>query len=41
MMVTSQAVAPEQANFIPTNATLQTRNAPYYLGGSVGIEGYW
>lgn len=41
MMVTSQAVAPEQANFIPTNASLQTRNAPYYLGGSVGIEGYW
>jgi hypothetical protein len=41
LLVTSQAVAPEQANFVPTNARLDTRNAPYYLGGSVGIEGYW
>jgi hypothetical protein len=41
LFVSSQAVAPEQANFISTYSRLNTRNDPYYMGGSLGFEGYW
>jgi hypothetical protein len=41
LFLTSQATAPEQANFISTFSHLDTRRDPYYLGGSMGFEGYW
>jgi hypothetical protein len=41
LFVSSQAVAPEQANFISTYSHLDMRRDPYYLGGSLGFEGYW
>jgi hypothetical protein len=41
LFISSQAVAPQQANFISTYSRLNTRNDPYYMGGSLGFEGYW
>lgn len=41
MYVTSVALAPNQANFIPVFTTLNTTQDPFYFGTSFGFEGYW
>jgi hypothetical protein len=41
MYLTSTALAPNQANFIPVFATLNTTQDPFYHGASFGFEGYW
>jgi hypothetical protein len=41
MYLTSVALAPNQANFIPEFATLSTTGDPFYHGASFGFEGYW
>ena len=41
MYLSSVALAPNQANFIPVFATLNTTQDPFYHGASFGFEGYW
>ncbi|MEX0612900.1 MAG: BBP7 family outer membrane beta-barrel protein [Pirellulales bacterium] len=41
MYLTSQALAPNQATFIPEFAYLNTTQDPFYHGASFGFEGYW
>jgi hypothetical protein len=41
MYLTSTALAPNQATFIPVFATLSTTQDPFYHGASFGFEGYW
>jgi hypothetical protein len=41
MYVTSLALAPNQATFLPTISYLNTTQDPFYHGASFGIEGYW
>jgi hypothetical protein len=41
MLITSAALAPSQATFIPEFSYLNTTGAPFYHGASFGIEGYW
>jgi hypothetical protein len=41
MFLTSQAVAPNQATFIPDFAYLNTSQDPFYHGFSFGFEGFW
>jgi hypothetical protein len=41
MYLTSMALAPNQANFIPDYATLNTSQDPFYHGASFGFEAYW
>jgi hypothetical protein len=41
MYLSATALAPNQANFIPVFATLNTSQDPFYHGASFGFEGYW
>ncbi|MEX2317701.1 MAG: hypothetical protein WD669_11155 [Pirellulales bacterium] len=41
MLLTSTALAPHQATFIPEFAALATTGDPFYHGASFGVEGYW
>jgi hypothetical protein len=41
MLITSAALAPNQANFVPEFSYLNTTGDPFYHGASFGIEGYW
>jgi hypothetical protein len=41
MYVTSLALAPNQANFIPEFGTLNTSQDPFYHGASFGLDAYW
>ena len=41
MYMTSIALAPPQATFIPEFATLNTTGDPFFHGVSFGFEGYW
>jgi hypothetical protein len=41
MYMSSVALAPNQATFIPVFATLTTSQDPFYHGASFGFEGYW
>jgi hypothetical protein len=41
MYLSSIALAPNQANFIPVFATLNTTQDPFYMGASFGFEGFW
>jgi hypothetical protein len=41
MYLTSMAMAPPQATFIPEFSYLNTTGDPFYHGASFGFEGYW
>ncbi len=41
MYLTSVALAPSQATFIPEFSYLNTTGDPFYHGASFGLEGYW
>jgi hypothetical protein len=41
MLLTSQALAPNQATFITDFSYLNTSQDPFYHGASFGFEGYW
>ena len=41
MLITSVALAPNQANFITETKDLVATGDPFYYGTSVGFEGYW
>ena len=41
MLITSAALAPSQATFIPELLYLNTTGNPFYHGASFGFEGYW
>jgi hypothetical protein len=41
MLITSVALAPSQATFIPEFSYLNTTGDPFYHGASFGLEGYW
>jgi hypothetical protein len=41
MYLTSTALAPVQATFIPEFAALATTGDPFYHGASFGVEAYW
>jgi hypothetical protein len=37
----SLALAPSQVNFLPDTSKIQTTGYSFYMGGSLGFEGYW
>jgi len=41
MLLTSQAVAPVQANFISVFSKVNTSRDLWYQGASFGVESYW
>jgi hypothetical protein len=41
MYITSVALAPSQATFIPEFSYLNTTGDPFYHGAAFGLEGYW
>lgn len=41
MLITSAALAPPQANFIPETTYLNTTGNPFYHGASFGFEWFW